>query len=205
MSSESESESEDGDSSPPLTSPEEPVDLLNLGGGAATGPSQQAKPAHLPNSSGTFFDLIGTMGQTNVTNEQTGDLSDLSDPAPYAPTTQPINSHPNIDLLGGFDSLSSPAQSSADNLLKPNTGLPTSQVSSSSSLVDQDFLNLMGSGKEPGKEPGNRPSSSLASSTENVLGGGTKVPSNAGYHSNHLQANSGRIHTSYSLFPVSFI
>ncbi|KAF6038325.1 GAK [Bugula neritina] len=168
VSSESESESEDDSStvdSTPTQPPEPTVDLLNLGIGDPTPLPSQPQVSN----SGSYFDLLGGASTVENTAPATNSdlLSDFSE-YPSQPPASTVNASSNIDLLGGFDTSSTPSQSiNNGSFLKPMAGPTPSHTSSSNSLVDQDFLNFMGSGSESSHKVG----SGLAASTENILGG----------------------------------
>jgi len=149
VSSESESESEDDSStvdSTPTQPPEPTVDLLNLGIGDPTPLPSQPQVSN----SGSYFDLLGGASTVENTAPATNSdlLSDFSE-YPSQPPASTVNASSNIDLLGGFDTSSTPSQSiNNGSFLKPMARPTPSHTSSSNSLVDQDFLNFMGSGSE---------------------------------------------------------
>ncbi|XP_067938302.1 cyclin-G-associated kinase-like isoform X2 [Watersipora subatra] len=179
--SETESESED-DGSAPAISPEEPIDLLNLGVSSSDAPP----PAQPSASSGMFFDLMNGAEGTESFDHQGSNLADLT--GSYSTPTQSELKPPTIDLLGGFDS---PSISSQPNgLLQPKTDISSAHASNSS-LVDNDFMNFMGSGGEPSLKP----ASGLASSSENILSAGVAsqspgIPLNSQLHANTASGKS---------------
>jgi len=149
----SEEEEEEDEATSPET-PEQHIDLLGLGGDT---PQQTALPPTQPPSGGGHFDLLSNA----TTDHGFGDFSEFA-AAPSSQTSLSQTSHgqsaDNIDLLGGFDGLSMGGGGSS--LLAPSSGgLPSSShASSTSSLVDQDFMNFIGT------QPPNQ-----GSSSENLL------------------------------------
>ena len=154
---------------------EQHVDLLNLGtpsSSSATVPPQHQNSAQQPG--GALFDLISggsTQPDITISSSTGGAFADFSDfSASSAPHTSQNTAHAtpsaphsngNIDLLGGFESLptvNGGGSSASGNVLQPGRA---SSHASSSSLVDQDFMNFMGGPAATG--------TTHASSTENIL------------------------------------
>lgn len=180
MSSSSEEESdsdEEEDSSNPVSAAvtpavtsaaEQHVDLLNLGTATPTQSAPTGSTTSAPSQQGSFFDLMSGSGeqtQPDITvNSNAGAFADFSEFA--APPMAASNGHAaptphtngNMDLLGGFDSMPGMSGSSS-NILQPGQA---SSHASSSSLVDQDFMNFMGSQSGAGM-------AGHALSTENIL------------------------------------
>lgn len=185
-SSEEESEDEDESSSAAETpSPSHHVDLLNLGSSTPTTTSQQ--PPHTQQQ-GALFDLMGG-SQTSSQQAPAGldEFSDFSAPTASANNVPSGQTNGNIDLLGGFDSMAPPLTQNTNggSMLQPGQA---SSHASSSSLVDQDFMNFMGS------------QSSTSQSTENILCGFNSAPSaDAGMtrpasFANQPHLNNGKLH-----------
>ena len=170
---------------PSTTNVEQHVDLLNLGtpsSSSATVPPQHQNSAQ--QQGGALFDLISggsgesTQPDITISSSTGGAFADFSDfsassaphtsqntahSTPSAPHTTPSAPHSNgnIDLLGGFESMptvNGGGSSASGNVLQPGRA---SSHASSSSLVDQDFMNFMGGPAATG--------TTHASSTENIL------------------------------------
>ena len=160
---------------PSTTNVEQHVDLLNLGtpsSSSATVPPQHQNSAQQPG--GALFDLISggsTQPDITISSSTGGAFADFSDfSASSAPHTSQNTAHAtpsaphtngNIDLLGGFESMptvNGGGSSASGNVLQPGQA---SSHASSSSLVDQDFMNFMGGPAATG--------TTHASSTENIL------------------------------------
>lgn len=187
VSSESESDDDASDDATTPETPEQPVDLLNLGGGA-TSPEPQVSA---PPASGSYFDLMSGSGGNAMMDGSNQLLDFTAHSAP--PVGQPHVNGGNIDLLGGFDGMSMEASSSNNtNLLQPQAGNLSSHASSASSLIDQDFMNFMGSSTQlhVGQS---------SSSTDNLLAGfgsgsTSQMPSNINRNSN-LPTNAAHLHS----------
>lgn len=204
VSSESESDEDDSNDTTSPETPEQHVDLLNLGGSAATTPELQQPAAP---SSGSYFDLMSGSNDASLSGG-TDQLLDLM--APSNSSAPPLNkpqSNGSADLLGGFDTLSMKTGDVPNaSLLHPQTenlsGNLSSHASSSSSLIDQDFMNFMGSS-------GPTQTGQSSSSTDNLLAGfgsnasqpGGAASRNPGFPTNAAHLGTGEPPPSSPHFP----
>lgn len=174
------------------------MDLLNLGGGQPS-PQQEQPPAPSSISNQTYFDL---MNSSAGTGDQLLDFTSGSTNQ-QAPSSN-TQSNGVDDLLGGFDTMTTSSTPSNADLLRPQaaqSGNISSHASSTNSLVDDDFMNFMGTSNPEQMKP---TTTHHASSSDNLLGDFSTASMMAGgMHKNpsfgntsHIMNQPGKAHSS---------